>query len=188
MKDEKTLLSKLSEGNVHAFTSLFHHYYKDLVLFAGSYIKDMAACEDIVQSVFVKLWTKRQEAPLILSLKPFLLKSIQNSCLSHIRHLNIKHKYAGLTSLMNKNISYETEEYILYSELNTRLQDALTRLSYQQRQCFEMHRIQGIKQSEIAKILNIPLRTVELRISESRKILKKYLKEYFNLILFLLSL
>ena len=82
----------------------------------------------------------------------------------------------------------ETEEYILYSELNVRLLEALIYLTSEQRKCFEMNRMQGIKQAQIAKELNIPLRTVELRIAESLKILKQQLKEYFILVvLFLLS-
>ena len=80
----------------------------------------------------------------------------------------------------------ETEEYILYSELNDRLQEAMSYLTETQRQCFEMNKIRGLKQREIAEKLNMPLRTVELRIAEALKILKQHLREYFVLVLFLL--
>jgi len=184
--DEKDLLLKLSKGDSRAFTFLFHRYYRDLVLFAGTYIPDLAVCEDIVQAIFIKLWNAKGEAPQIQSLKSFLLKSVQNSSISHLRHQNIQNKYAGLTTISATTISHETEEYILWSELNTRLQEALTHLTPVQRQCFEMNRLQGIKQARIAEELHIPLRTVELRIAESLKILKQHLKEYFILaVLFL---
>lgn len=121
-------------------------------------------------------------------MKAFLLKSVQNSCLDELRHQNVKNKYFGLKSLFQTDVTLETEEYILYSELNVRLQEALIYLTSEQRKCFEMNRMQGIKQAQIAKELNIPLRTVELRIAESLKILKQQLKEYFILVvLFLLS-
>ena len=178
--NEQNLLLKLSQGSSRAFAELFHYYYKDLVLFAGSYVKNITESEDIVQEVFIKLWTGRKEA--------FLLKSVQNSCLDELRHQNVKNKYFGLKSLFQTDVTLETEEYILYSELNVRLQEALIYLTSEQRKCFEMNRMQGIKQAQIAKELNIPLRTVELRIAESLKILKQQLKEYFILVvLFLLS-
>ena len=49
-----------------------------------------------------------------------------------------------------------------------------------------MNKIRGLKQREIAEKLNMPLRTVELRIAEALKILKQHLREYFVLVLFLL--
>ena len=186
--NEQNLLLKLSQGSSRAFAELFHYYYKDLVLFAGSYVKNITESEDIVQEVFIKLWTGRKDASKISSLKAFLLKSVQNSCLDELRHQNVKNKYFGLKSLFQTDVTLETEEYILYSELNVRLQEALIYLTSEQRKCFEMNRMQGIKQAQIAKELNIPLRTVELRIAESLKILKQQSTEYFIVVvLFLLS-
>ena len=60
-KKERELLVELSRGSDGAFRELFDTYYKDLVLFAGTYIRDLAACEDIVQQQFVNLWEKRGE-------------------------------------------------------------------------------------------------------------------------------
>ena len=184
--NEQDLLLKLSEENSSAFAQLFQYYYKDLVLFAGSYVKDIDVCEDIVQELFVKLWTGRKEISKISSLKSFLLKSVQNSCFDELRRQDVRNKYSGLKSLSKTDITLETEEYILYSELNSRLQKALTYLTPVQRQCFEMNRMQGIKQAQIAKDLDIPLRTVELRIAEALKVLKQQLKEYFILVLLFL--
>lgn len=184
--NEQDLLQKLSKGDSRAFALLFKRYYKDLVLYAGSYVKDMAVAEDIVQTLFLKLWAEREEAEKISSLRSYLLKSVQNSCLSQLRHEQTRNKYAQLKSLTAESISHETEEYLFYSELTTRLQEALSHLSPLQRQCFEMNRLNGIKQAEIAKDLDVSLRTVELKIAESLKILKAQLKEYFLLILLFL--
>lgn len=185
--DEQYLLRQLSEGSSHAFSLLFRHYYTDLVLFAGSYLQDQMTCEDIVQESFIKLWHEREEARKISSLRSFLLKSVQNRCFSHLRHEQIKNKYTELKSLFTANGSRETEEYIFFSELSNRLQDVLAHLSPEQRQCFEMNKMKGVKQAQIAQELNMPLRTVELRIAEALKILKQELKEYFVLVcLFLL--
>ena len=71
--NEQNLLLKLSQGSSRAFAELFHYYYKDLVLFAGSYVKNITESEDIVQEVFIKLWTGRKDASKISSLKAFLL-------------------------------------------------------------------------------------------------------------------
>lgn len=184
--NEQELLIELSRGSNQAFHELFDVYYKDLVLFAGTYIKDVDTCEDIVQQQFVNLWERYPETYRIASLKAFLLKSVQNACLSELRHRGIKNKYAELTSVAPAIFSRETEEYILYSELQEYLQKALEQLTPLQRKCFEMNKLQGIKQQQIASELNISLRTVELRVAEALKILRLYLGRYFAIIFFLL--
>lgn len=187
-KNERELLVELSRGSDGAFRELFDTYYKDLVLFAGTYIRDLAACEDIVQQQFVNLWEKRGEAGVILSLKFFLLKSVQNACLSELRHLGHENKYAEWMAETPTIYARETEEYIFYSELQELLQEALEHLTPIQRKCFEMNRLQGVKQQQIAEELNVSLRTVELRTAEALKILRSYLKHYFSLVIFFLQL
>ncbi|MDE7074327.1 MAG: RNA polymerase sigma-70 factor [Odoribacter sp.] len=184
--DEKDLLTRLSQGDSHAFAILFRRYYRDMVLYAGTYIQDLPACEDIVQNVFLRLWTEHREAQNIRSLKSFLLKSVQNGAISHLRHLEIRGKYADLSVAEEAAVTHEAEEYILYSELMARLEKAMTRLTPEQRRCFEMNRLQGIRQKQIADELQMPLRTVEFRIAEALRILKEQLKDYFPLIALLL--
>ena len=155
--NERDLLQKLSKGSEAAFSVLFTHYYADLVLFAGSWLKgEQEACEDMVQEVFLRLWSDRAEAAGIDSLKSFLLKAVQNRCISYLRHKQIESKYAGLAAVTMSNVSRETEHYILYSELRERLDEALEILSPVQRKCFEMSRFEGVKQ--INKDLYISVR------------------------------
>lgn len=180
--DEKDLLLQLSQGDSRAFAVLFRRYYRDMVLYAGTYVRDQPTCEDIVQTVFIHLWAEHRDAQNIRSLKSFLLKSVQNGAISHLRHLEVREKYADLSVAAQAAVTHEAEEYILYSELTARLEEAMTRLSPEQRRCFEMNRLQGIRQKQIAEELQMPLRTVELRIAEALRILKQQLKDYFPLI------
>lgn len=181
--DEQAILRQISEGDTRAFAWMFQRYYRDLVLFAGSWLHGkQEVCEDIVQEVFVRFWQERGEMQKVGTLKSFLLKSVQNACISHIRHERVKSKYAELKTLLGPESHRETEEYILYSELNSQLQTALEHLSPVQRKCFELNKLVGMTQIQVADELGIPLRTVELRIAEALKILKMQLKDYFLLV------
>lgn len=183
MINEQEILNELSRGSHKAFQWLFDTYYKNLVLFAGTYLKDLDACEDVVQQTFVNMWDKREELPAIQSIKSFLVKSVQNACISELRRRNIQCKYADLSAASDSLLSRETEEYILYSELRQHLEEAMKLLTPHQRQCFELNKLQGVKQQQIAEQLGISLRTVELRVSEALKILRRYLEKHFQLIL-----
>ena len=92
-QQEYFVLSALKQDSKEAFSLLFQTYYTDLVLFCGNFIKDKDSCEDIVQSIFLKLWNERKNIQIETSLKSYLLKAVRNSCFDEFRHLEIVRQY-----------------------------------------------------------------------------------------------
>lgn len=177
--DEQSLLEAMKRDSHEAFSTLFHAYYKDLVLFGGSYIADQAVCEDIVQNVFLNLWKNRQSISIHTSLKSYLLKSTQNYCLDELRHRQIIEEHIDYELEHGTTDCDELEEYILYSDLYEHLQGALAQLDSLDRKVFEMSRMKNIRYQEIADKLNISVRTVEVHISKALKQLRILLKDYY---------
>ena len=75
--------------------------------------------------VFVKLWTEREHISAVKSVKPFLLTAVKHACLNALRGNGVKLKYGDVGVMAEECVTRETEDYILYSELNERLQEAL---------------------------------------------------------------
>ncbi len=173
---ELQLLTRLKEDCHKSYAILFNTYYKDLVLFAGTIIQDKSICEDIVQSIFLKLWNDRNNFIIETSLKSYLLRAVRNSCLDNLRHKKIVENYANnIYALYNKN---EPEEYILYSDLYQHLKEAIDKLPDKCREAFVMSRFDELKYREIAEKLNISERTVEDRISKALAQLRIDLKDF----------
>lgn len=186
MKEDYYLLVELKRGNKEAFSLLFQRYYKDLVLFGGNYLRDRVRCEDIVQSVFLKLWLEKEELNIETSLKAFLLRSVRNGCLDEIRHQQVVREHESYAELFGNLDDMGTENYVLYSDLESHLIDALNKLPETCREAFEMNRFDGLKYKEIAEKLEVSERTVEVRIGKAIGLLRLYLKEFFITILALL--
>jgi len=184
--EELYLLTKLKKGDVEAFSFLFTSYYKDLVLFGGNFLADRVACEDIVQSVFMRLWNDRNTLHIETSLKSYLLKSVRNSCLDELRHQNIVRDHESYILSNNVLDDVDTENYILYSDLYSQLNDALEKLPETYRVAFEMNRFEGLKYKEIANQLNVSERTVEVRIGKAIGLLRKYLKHFYILVFYII--
>lgn len=183
---EQFILSALKQDNQEAFALIFRAYYSDLVLFCGNFINDKSGCEDIVQSIFLKLWNDRKSIQIETSLKSYLLKSVRNSCLDKFRHEEIIHQHEAYSqSLVLEN--YDTEHYILYSDLQRHLDKALEQVPKLYREAFLLNRIEGLKYREIAERLNVSERTVEVRVGKTLELLRKYLKDFFTF-LFMLSI
>lgn len=115
--DDRFLVIALKKDDKQAFTRLFHAYYKDLVLFGGTYIPEKSTCEDIVQNIFLKLWNDRKTLEIENSLKSYLLKAVRNYCLDELRHRRIIDEHVAY-ELKSGSIDIDTtENYILYSDL-----------------------------------------------------------------------
>ena len=178
------VMSALRQYSKEAFSLLFQTYYTDLVLFCGNFIKDKDSCEDIVQSIFLKLWNDRKNIQIEISLKSYLLKAVRNSCLDEFRHIEIVRQYEtefGSSALDN----YDTENYILYSDLYAHLSRALEKIPDLYKEAFVLNRFEGLKYREIAEKLNVSERTVEVRVSKTLDLLRKQLKDFF---IFLISI
>jgi RNA polymerase sigma-70 factor (ECF subfamily) len=188
MHEEHYLLTELCQGNKEAFSLLFRKYYKDMVLFGGNFLYDRTRCEDIVQTIFTQLWENRETLVIETSLKSFLLQSVRNGCIDELRHRQSIKEHEIYTEAFGPLGDMDTENYILYSDLKTHLDDALDKLPETYRQAFVMNRFDGLKYKEIAQKLEVSERTVEVRIGKAIGLLRHYLKDFFILILVLLSL
>jgi len=183
--EEHILIEELKRGDRKAFTLLFNRYYKDLVLFGGNFLPNRDFCEDIVQTVFLKLWRDRESIMIETSLKSFLLKSVQNSCLDEIRHKGVVREHESHSQIFNASDNIDTENYILYSNLQGHLNEALTKLPEACRIAFEMSRLEGLKYREITDKLSVSERTVDVRIGKALKLIRQHLKEFLIMIILL---
>lgn len=184
---EKLLIILIKSGDSAAFSSLFSAYYKDLVLFTGRITKDIVSSEEIVQDTFVKLWEDRESLNITSSLKSYLLKIVQNRCIDWYRHKKIVQKHFDLVSQKSLPLYYDTDSYILYSELQEKIDAILVSLPEDISEAFRMNRFKGLKYNEIAERKGVSVRTIEVRIGRALHLLRKHLAEYFYLIIFILS-
>jgi len=185
---ESILLRKLKNDDQSAFTIIFTKYYPDLVRFSYGFTRNSDASEEIVQEVFLKLWENRNSMEIHSSLKSFLLKTVQNRSIDSLRHASITHKYASLVldhPILSEN---DTENYILFSELENNFDHALEKIPVQYAEVFRMSRMETLNYQEIAAKLGISVRTVEVRIGKALSLLREELKEFLLLSFIFLQL
>lgn len=183
MIEDITHIKKLKEGDIESFDFLFNKYYKDLVHFCNVFLKDQSNSEDIVQDIFFRLWENREKLSIESSLKSYLMTAAKNNCFEELKHQEVVRTHQDYVMSRNDIIDYDTEHYLLYSELNERLQDAMQKLPEDMRSIFEMNRFGNLKYREIAEKMNVSVRTVESKISKTLELLRKQLTVFYDLIL-----
>lgn len=162
-------------GEKGAFDSLFRKYYSGMCVYAHRYV-DMEETEDIVQECFVWIWNNRSVIVVERSVQNYLFSMVRHRALNSIRKKNIGQKVSEMLQEMQKDntdeITYDAEE------LKKRIQEAIESLPEQYKEAFVMHRFSDRTYSEIASIYNVSPKTIDYRIQQSLKILRKKLSEY----------
>ena len=176
---EKVLVNKLMEGDSSAFENIYSAYYKDLVVFALRYTNDLNAAEEIVQDTFVKIWEEHRSISITVSLRSYLMKIVKNDFLDRLRHDKIVKNHNVFVQENSPLFENETESYLLQSELQGLIDEALKKLPDEIAETFRLNRFKGMKYREIAKMYGISERTVEVRIGKALHMLRICLKDYF---------
>ena len=174
--NETLLLAALKMDSHEAFVQIFRRYYPDLVFFVTRFIPDMETREDIVQEAFIKIWANRKFLEIRTSLKTYLVSLVQNLALNEIKHRKVKTLYRNMYHEMI--MSLPADEHILYTELNDAVENLFSQLDPEVLETYMLSRSHHLKYTEIAKKLNISVRTVEARISKTIRFLQSNLKDY----------
>lgn len=185
---DKILIGKLKNEDQEAFTVLFTRYYPDLVRFSFGITRDINISEEIVQDVFLRLWENRHSLDIHSSLKSYLLKSVQNKSIDSLRHVNVASTYAASVLEHPALLENDTENYVLYSELQAKFNQALDRIPGEYAEVFRMSRLESMNYQQIATKLDISVRTVEVRISKAMSFLRKELKDFLLFLVFIYQL
>jgi RNA polymerase sigma-70 factor, Bacteroides expansion family 1 len=175
------------------FENIYLTYFSKIKHFAKVYVISDEDAENIVQDVFMELWEHRNTRFEYTNLVAYLFTTTKNKCLNFLRHKTIIKESAdkiqeeyNLTLQASLN-SLEALDVDLFSTKDTEeiLKNALNALPEKCRQIFIMNKIEGKKQKEIASILNISVNTVETQMGIAYKQLRKELKNYLPLFIFM---
>ncbi|WP_459188784.1 RNA polymerase sigma-70 factor [Parabacteroides sp. APC149_11_2_Y6] len=180
------LLKQITLNNdEEAYRHLFEYAYPALYLYARRYIDNQADREDIIQDVFCKLWTSRNKINCNISAKNFLITCVKNQCLNYLRKQGTIEDYMQYVSKRTPIYDTGGDNIYMLHELENKLNEALSKLPPEYRTAFEMSRIEGKSKEEIAEILNVSPRTIERYRQKATDHLKKELREYLPLLVFL---
>ncbi|TKC09295.1 RNA polymerase sigma-70 factor [Pedobacter frigoris] len=166
-----------------AFERLFKAHYRELHAYAGVMLRDKDMAEEIVQSMFLKFWEKRELLNIQSSIKAYLYKCTYNDCLNYIKHQKIRTKYQDFAMYTMNDQHEPASSKVELTELQKKLQEALNELPEHCRTVFQMSRFEDLKYREIAEQLGISIKTVENQMGKALKILRIKLADFITLII-----
>ena len=171
ISDER-LVSAIKNDDHYAFDQLFNKYGSSLFSFVVSVLKNEFDAEEVVQDVFLKIWEKRSDLDTSLSFKSYLFTIALNTTKNRYRKKLQSEKYKQDLALeLNFNQTSDFDA-IEYRNLLDYVDKIIEKLPPSRREIFIRSKKDGLKNPEIAKLLNISEQTVKNQLVSAIKFLR----------------
>ena len=175
---DEELMQEIKADNMFAFDVLYKKYCKRVYKFGYSILKSPEDSENLMQDVFLRLWENRHKVEKDASIKSYVFTIAYNSAISVIRKKIKESLFVEyLKSLQEINIEPVNIE-LEYNELTKKLDEIVKALPQRQKEVYLMHKVDGLKYSEIAERLHISENTIENHISRALKTIREKLGNY----------
>lgn len=186
LPEDTELVERLQKGDVEAFDLIYEKYSMNLYSFGLKYLRSKEESEELVQSVFLKLWENYKSLNKDLSFKSYLFTIAYNDICKLFRKRNYRQKFIDETLHENYHSSSGMEESIDYKSVMDLVQQIINKLPVRQKSIFLKSRQEGKSTKEIAEEIGLSPGTVDNYISEALKFIRCQLrKENVSILLFL---
>ncbi|MBC9909637.1 RNA polymerase sigma factor [Chitinophaga varians] len=161
---------QLQLGNAAEFESVYREYHTRVYAFMWRYTHEAEVCEELVQEVFVKLWTSRKTLNPALAITTQLFQIAKTVFIDYHRRTSRRIRYINMTEHLAEDaaIAPGVRDIALLRQVST----VIDTLPPVRREVFLLGKVQGLTYPEIAKALSISPKTVEGHMSKALKFLR----------------
>jgi RNA polymerase sigma-19 factor, ECF subfamily len=161
------------------FESLFKTHFTILCAYCqAKYSFDLDSAKESVHTGFIKLWENRNSISNEASIKAYLYKIVNNTCLDLIKHNKVKQRHENYVMQNAENATIYDLGVVDVKSLKETIDKAVSELPHQMRRIFVLSRYEGLKYAQIASLLNVSVKTVETQMSRSLLKLRQKLAKY----------
>lgn len=179
---DEHLLERITNGDEGALGSLYDRHVRRLYSLAARIAPREADAEEVVQDVFVRVWTLASRYdPGRGSVIAWLLIMTRSRALDRVRALRARpdgHNAIDPGTIEKATAADDTaEHHLIGAERAERVRSAFERLSAPQREAIDLAYYGGLTHTEIAARLREPLGTVKTRVRAALMKLRDALEE-----------
>lgn len=174
----RDLIDKIRNGDQDAFELVFRTYYAKLADYANGLVRTRDGAEDVVQEVFVALWTQRERLSTPDNLVGYLYRAVRNRSLNQLRHKRMVADWQVKQAAEEPAVVAPADKETENTEITVAVKRAVATLSPRCREVFELSRDRGLTYPEIAAALGISIKTVETLMGRALKGVRRELADF----------
>lgn len=168
--EDKDLMERLRGGDDLALKLIYKKYWNQLFSSAYNMLQDQQACEDIIQELFINLWSKREQIEIKVSLKSYLYASCRYEVYRQVRNSTVReYIYENMHERLHTPSEYGNIEH---RELLSQINSIVNNLSEKCKVVYKLSREEQLSHKEIASKLDISPKTVENHLNKALRQLR----------------
>jgi RNA polymerase sigma-70 factor (ECF subfamily) len=172
---DNELMSRVRAGDRVAFETLYHRYRARVYASAWRLMRDESAAADLSQEAFFRLWQGREQWEGNGSVAAYLIQVTRNLAYDGHRRQLVHERWREAAANEDSPRAPSPEVLLAQEDVTLRVRDAIDSLPKRPREVFVLKRDAGLSYREIAEILGISPRTVELHMGKALRLLRETL-------------
>jgi RNA polymerase sigma-70 factor (ECF subfamily) len=173
--DDLEAIRRLQAGDIGGLEHLVRRYQGEALEAAVLIGRDYALAEDVVQTVFLRVYERIDQFDTGRPLGPWLLRSVVNETLRAVGRRPVSLDAAGLPMHASASGEPGPEEALAAAETRAAVWAAIERLTPEQRAVVVLRYYGGLRHVEIARRLVVPAGTVRRRLHDAHHRLRRLL-------------
>jgi RNA polymerase sigma factor (sigma-70 family) len=147
-----------------------------LYRFAAGLLKDSHEAEDVVQDIFLKLWSMREKIKEIKNINAFAYTLTRNVCLDKLKSKRIKYYDETGPGIPEPVVNDpDAGSMVDMKDSADRVKVLIANLPEQQKAIIHMRDIDGYSYEEISEIMNMEINTIRVALSRARRYVRESL-------------
>jgi RNA polymerase sigma-70 factor (ECF subfamily) len=173
------ILRRLRGGDAAAFNVLFHQHFEPLTRFVARMVDSRHVAAELVQDVFLRLWSGREQLVVRGDLRSYLRRAARNRALDWIGRENLHRKWSEsaeheIHSTIDGGHGADESRFSIMYEV---LHESLAAMPERRRAVCQLRWHQGLSPSAIAERLGLSLKTVETHLTRGAKDVRAGLRQ-----------
>lgn len=185
---EKERWVNIGNGNKEDYSEAYIFYYKKLYNYGRKFTGDIALIEDVINEIFILIWTNRKSLYNIHSPHSYIFTSFRNNIFRKIKSSRL---ISPNDTEYEAEIQFSVDSVIIQKEtdeaLKKQLERALGQLTARQREAIFLRFYEGLSYIEIAGIMNISVKASYKLMARALSEMKDFLSVSMYLIVAMLK-
>jgi len=175
---DEALLALLSGGCEQTFQLTYDKHRLQIYKVAMRYLKSEVLADEVVQEVFIKLWTERSKIKPGTPIEAWLCTVAKNNTINRLKRKANEWKAINYLKVNQAQSDNTAANKLKEGDCRRLLNEAISRLSENQRKVYQLAREEDLSYSQIAVQLHISPLTVKTHMSRAMAHLKLFFAGY----------
>lgn len=174
MEENNKLMQRVAKDDEIAFQELMINTLPMAHAFVSRMLQNPTLSDDLVQEGYFRVWLNRHKWQAKANFKTWFFKILYNLCMDFFRDVSKQNVYQ--TDLIKMSMEDTLETELLNNEQSEIFNMAIQSIKPNEKAILFMFYYHGIKQTEIAQMLNMSISAVESSLFRTRQYLKKVIQ------------